>query len=191
MTDYVFGATGFGLMIGLFSIFVAGGLLLLVVVMLGTEQAYFQVAGGTVTQAATFVLTVGLLPIIGFGYAMVVLILWKKHRQWETGMLEAWMILPYPTRLAKPGIWIGRIRRPSGELVTILSEITGVPPVSGAITRWSQCSATFPVHEPQTVNPPVRVTWYWAPTLSPFVVRWERQFNKKQRKYASQRVMGQ
>jgi hypothetical protein len=136
------------------------------------------------------VFTVGLLPILGFFYAAGVLIVWKKHRQWETGMLEEWLILPYPTRRAKPGIWIGRIRRPSGEEVTVLSEITGVPPVPAKTTRWSQCSEDFPVNVPQTVNPPIPIQWVWAPTLSPFVVRWERQFPPKPRNPAAKPIRG-
>lgn len=190
MTDYVFGATGFGVMIGLFSIFVGGGLALLVVVMLGREQAFYRAMGGTVTQAAQFVFTVGLPPIIGFIYSVMVLVVWKKHRQWEIGMLEEWMIIPYSTRMAKPGIWIGRIRRPSGEHVTVLSEITGVPPVPAKTIRWGQCKEDFPVNVVQTLHPPIPIQWFWAPTLSPFVVRWERQFSQKQREYAARRVTG-
>ena len=57
-------------MIGLFSLFVGGGLALLVVVMLGQEQAFYRAMGGTVTQEAQFVFTVGLLPLVAFRGAM-------------------------------------------------------------------------------------------------------------------------
>ncbi len=174
MTDSVFGAAGFGFMMGLAGLFVTGGLALVYIVLFGQEAAFHRVMGETVTQAAHFILTVGFLPIIGFVYAGIVLVLWKQRRQRDTGLLEAWLILPYAARTGKLGIWIGHIRRPSGEYVTVLSEITGVPPVPDKTTRWSQCSESFPVHVPQTLNPPVPVTWVWAPTLSPFVVRWER-----------------
>ncbi|AUW92548.1 hypothetical protein BXT84_00080 [Sulfobacillus thermotolerans] len=185
MTDSVFGAAGFGFMVGLLGIFVLFGIALLLVVLLGAQKAFAHAMGGTVANAAQFVLTIGLGPIVGVIFSLGVLVLWKNRRQWETGLLEDWMVIPYATRTAKPGVWIGRIRRPSGDLVTVLSEITGVPPVPDKTTRWSQCGADLPVNTPQKVIPPVPVTWYWAPTLSPFVVRWSRQFSKKQRHYAN------
>ncbi|WP_053958278.1 hypothetical protein [Sulfobacillus thermosulfidooxidans] len=188
MTDSVFGAAGFLFMMGLSGLFVLYGLGLLIVVVIGAQQAFARVWGESVAQTAQFVFTVGLAPILGFIFSMIVVIVWKRRRQWEEGLLEAWMILPYPTRQAKPGIWIGRIRRPGGDTVTVLSEITGVPPVPDKTTRWSQCSEHFPVNVPQTVDPPVPVRWYWAPSLSPFVVRWERQFTAKQRNYVAHAV---
>ncbi len=191
MTDSVFGAAGFAFMMALCSLFVIYGMGLLIVVVLGEQEAFARVWGQTVAQTAQFIFTVGLGPIAGFIFCLVVLLAWKKRRRWETGMLEAWVIIPYVTRkMTMPGVWIGRIRRPSGEYVTVLSEITGVPPIPGKIARWAQCKEDLPVNVPQAVNPPVPIIWYWAPTLSPFVVRWERQFNKKQRDYTTQLRMG-
>ncbi|POB12038.1 hypothetical protein [Sulfobacillus sp. hq2] len=185
MTDSVFGAAGFGFMVGLLGIFVLYAIALLLVVLFGAQKAFAHVWGQTVGQTSQFIFTIGLGPIVGVIFSLVVLVLWKHRRQWETGLLEDWMIVPYATRAAKPGVWMGRIRRPSGDLVTVLSEITGVPPVPDKTTRWSQCDADLPVNTPQKVIPPVPVMWYWAPTLSPFVVRWSRQFSKKQRHYAN------
>lgn len=185
MTDSVFGAAGFGFMVGLLGIFVLFALALLLVILLGAQKAFAHVMGGTVANAAQFVFTIGLGPIVGVIFSLGVLILWKNRRQWETGLLEDWMIVPYATRLAKPGVWIGRIRRPSGELITVLSEITGVPPVPDKTTRWSQCGVDVPTNTPQKISPPVPVMWYWTPTLSPFVVRWARQFTPTQRQYAN------
>ncbi|POB12218.1 hypothetical protein [Sulfobacillus sp. hq2] len=175
MTDSVFGAAGFGFMAGLLGLFVLYAIALLLVVLLGAQKAFAHAMGETVANAAQFVFTIGFGPIVGALFSVGVLVLWHHRRQWETGRLEAWMIVPYATRAAQPGVWIGRIRRPSGDLVTVLSEITGVPPVPDKTTRWSQCGMDLPVNRPQPVDPPIPVTWAWAPTLSPFVVRWGRR----------------
>ena len=62
-------------------LFVGGGLALLLVVILGKEPAFDHVMGGTVIQAAEFAFTVGLLPIIGLIFSVIVLVLWKRRRQ--------------------------------------------------------------------------------------------------------------